>query len=667
MSKKGSDPLVIVKKQSEYGSVGKGQTPFWTKPSLAYPTVFRFACLLAYANALFLVVPDEWTRFQERGFSGWWTDINPDTTPYLLLLAIAPVCWSMRWSASSQQQGRWHRWLDNATELLRRVCRRIQRPHWYLAAIVAGTSWFMSHWVSHQPIQDRPRLTFTNSPPLIHDEYSYRIMAKTFLAGRTWFPSHPDVPELFDQLHVLNDGKFASRYFPGVGLWMAPFVAVGAPHWGHWLAGSLAATFIFFAGRELGGNAIGFLAGLLTALSPGMAIFSNLLLAHHPCLGGLTLFLWMFLRMMRTRAGSSALIAGIALTFAMLCRPLTAAGFALPFGLWILWRLARPTVDSNSIRLRVSLAAALGVPIFAGLAIQFAYNHSITGNGWLTPYQLYTEIYTPRHVYGFNNVARGEQNIGPKVNDDYDRWAKNLTPELALENVENRFTASLQWSLGTIPIFMALIVFVFLVAFHDRRWCLLLAAIFSLHAMHVPYWWDGIMNWHYVFETGPLWLLVFAGATQFLTHGWHSENRCLMPALWCGLVVISLSTAYTSIAPLWKESRLEAGLRHFQRKAENYRVFREAVDDVATERPALILVDATGQTFMNYVDNDPGLNAEILYGRIHGGNIGNHTVQEAFPNRAVYLYQAGQSRLVKIETADESGTPPRGLSPWSDD
>ena len=69
---------------------------------------------------------------------------------------------------------------------------------------------------------------------------------------------------------------------------------------GQWLAGGLTAFFVFWAGRELAGNRVAFAAGLLTALSPGMAIFCNLLLSHGPTMAALAVFLFCMLRFMRT-------------------------------------------------------------------------------------------------------------------------------------------------------------------------------------------------------------------------------------------------------------------------------------------------------------------------------------------------------------------------------
>ncbi|HAW30053.1 MAG TPA: hypothetical protein DCY03_18335, partial [Planctomycetaceae bacterium] len=259
-----------------------------------------------------------------------------------------------------------------------------------------------------------------------------------------WLPGHADAPELFDQVHVLNEGKMASRYFPGTGLWLAPFVAWGHPYRAYWLAGALTTFFIFWAGRELAGNGVGLLAGLIVALSPGMAIFSNLLLAHHPTLVGLSAFLFFFLRMQRTRSFRDALLAGVGLAFGMLCRPMTAAGFALPFGIWlgvevVRWCLPRvnhKATDSATEKSVVPQITGLAIPLACGLIGLFFYNQSITDSGWKMPYQLYTDLYTPRHVYGFDNVVRGEQKLGPKVLENYDKWAENLTPALAAQNVQ---------------------------------------------------------------------------------------------------------------------------------------------------------------------------------------------------------------------------------------
>ncbi|MBS0266522.1 MAG: glycosyltransferase family 39 protein, partial [Planctomycetes bacterium] len=273
----------------------------------------------------------------------WLLQADLDTLTYLGLLCAAPLAWwwhrPQRKSASPglDRPSQWLSWFQPS------VSDETPIPRIRLALLslfIAGVSLGASATVGSR---------FENLPPAYHDEYSYLFQAQTFLAGRVSFPSSP-AARLFDQMHVLNEGHFASRYFPGTGLWMAPFVAWGHPVWGHWLAGAICAVLMFWVARELAGDGAGIIAGLLTALSPAMALFSNLWLAHHPTLVGLSLFLFGYLRMIRTERWSWAMLAGGGLACAMLCRPMTAAGVALPFGIYLVaWAFfARPNTLSNA-------------------------------------------------------------------------------------------------------------------------------------------------------------------------------------------------------------------------------------------------------------------------------------------------------------------------------
>ena len=601
-------------------------------------------------------------------------DMNVETTPFLILFLLLPLCWLVRRPLLSVNLRSWRQVLtgsgDGENELPTAGVRE-----WFLAIFVGGTAIAASCFVARQTVRPRDPIAFGTLPPAYHDEFSYLFQAKSLLAGSMAFPSHPEAPELFDQVHVLNDeGRFASRFFPGTGIWMSPFLAIGNPYWGHWLAGGLTAFFMFWAGRELGGNRVGLLAGLLTALSPGMALFSNLLLAHHPGLAGLSLFLFTFLRMMRTPRWTWAILAGCGLSFAMLCRPMTAAGFGLPFGIWFAWWLIRggqhEEKSSNSVRsptaVRWRLALALSLPIVAGFSCQIYYNQATTGSLFTTPYQRYTDIYTPRHVYGFNNVLRGERKLGPKVLENYDRWTENLAPRLwergdsgqlvpslAVRNVKNRLWASLSWSLALVPLAMASVVFlVGGTPTSDRRWWLIAVAILSLHAAHVPYWYDGIMHWHYVFETGPLWLLVFAGTTVGLFKQWRTSERHLMPLWWGSLVIAALLTTYTSFQPLTSISRLDAAVNEIAFSRLKYEAFQRRIVG-KVNRPALILIEHDpADRHIDYVTNSPDLADDVLLGRFHPGKTDWKAASRHFPNRTLYLFRAKTGQLTQLDASN---------------
>ena len=79
-------------------------------------------------------------------------------------------------------------------------------------------------------------------------------------------------PDLFHQVHVLNRPTTASRYFPWTGLWMAPFVALGYPYFGHWLAGAIACVFFHRSLYRLMEFRWAVIGGVLIAVSPGLAV-----------------------------------------------------------------------------------------------------------------------------------------------------------------------------------------------------------------------------------------------------------------------------------------------------------------------------------------------------------------------------------------------------------
>jgi len=574
-----------------------------------------------------------------------------DALVWLFLLLAAPLLW----------------WIDGRRRTSGRLARQIGslgRRAWgqtgriralCLSALVGAVSLAASASVGAR---------FDNLPPAYHDEYSYLFQAQTFLAGHLSFPSHEGA-RLFDQMHVLNEGRFASRYFPGAGLWLAPFVAAGHAYWGQWLAGALCAVLMFWVGRELAGDLAGLIAGLLAALSPGMALFSNLLLAHHPTLVGLGLFLLGYLRMIREASRAWALAAGVGLAFAMLCRPLTAAGVAFPFGvhflLWM-WRggqhwsdFAGGPTDSSTAKSetspakRIAITAALAAPLVIALLGLFVYDRAITGSGWVTPYSLYTNIYTPRHVYGFNNVVRGEKRLGPRVLENYDKWAENLTLELAVEHERQRLLASSIWAVGIVPLTLALATGLVLWRQVPSGAWLVLAGIASLHAVYFPYWYVGIDYYHYVFESLPLWGL-WTGVVSIVAARTLSTIGRSSIVWWWGTVLAAAVVLNFGIsggvwsAPLWQVTGqvLFARTKHAN--------FDALVARRARPLPALVLVEPDpADRHIDYVTNSPDLKSPVLVARYVPDLVPIAEVKRLFPDRMLFLYRVREESWTRIE------------------
>ncbi|MEO2012746.1 MAG: glycosyltransferase family 39 protein [Fuerstiella sp.] len=497
-------------------------------------------------------------------------------------------------------------------------------------------------------------VAFADLPPTYHDEYSYLLQARTFLAGHMTFPPMTVRPDLFHQMHVLNEHRTVSRYFPWTGLWMAPFVAIDHSVWGHWLAGGLASIFFYLAMRQIVHPRAALVGGLLISLSPGLAVFSNLLLAHHPVMLALSVFTWSFIRMMSTSRFCYALLSGIALTLAMLGRPMTAAGFALPFGIWLALRLWPERSERR-------LAIGFAVPMLGGLAFLALLNHEATGSWHRTAYQEYTDTFTPRHRFGFNNGVARPESDNSRVLTSYDQWATNLTPAVAAENVKNRLIASLQWSLAVFPMLFGLLMAARLCLARTKQQSpgdivsnptalrLLFASVLALHVVHVPYWFDGIMHWHYVFETAPL-LLLLAGA------GLYSAARKLvgiMPRRLAVGWVVCLAAA--GLLPGWIElpmfddqSKVSGAVHELAFARTRFEYFNATVASQAIDKPALILIDErNADPQLSYVINSPDLESAVLKCRHPSSAREIPELQAAFPDRTIYTFNPGTQRFAR--------------------
>ena len=682
-------------------------------PSRQTPPTPLIGFALGWLIMLAVILPAESERWRESESAvAWLFDWNVDTTPFLLLMLVAPLFWRIRRPLLDHDSVGVRRLLEWMSEGPPEsspgevtgedsAWRGRTRRAWVLAGLVGLVGFLYclrvySTVVSGEGNSAEPRLAFGDLPPALHDEFSYLFQAETFLAGQWSFFSEPFVPRVFDQMHVFNEGRFASRYFPGTGLWMAPFVATGNPWLGHHLATALICMLVFAIGRELSCNGVGLIAGLLTALSPGLVLFGNLLLAHQPTLLGLCLFIYTFLKMTRVLAESLPndehqstpdsekigganwfslkktdwiCVSGYSLMFAMLCRPMTAAGVALPFGIWIFVWLIRNRLRAR--RTAVAVLTGYGVPLLLGFGIIVVHNKLITGEAFRTPYQLYTELLTPRHMYGFDNVKRAEPFLienADRILDHYDRWAVNLDAELAVKNVGMRFLASWQWTLGLSALIVAGCVML-ASGFSRRnkatelpaRWWLFPAAILTLHLAHVPYWYDGILHWHYVFESGVLWCLVTAAATWILVRAFTSMQRPGMSLWWGAVLVVSVLINNVSVSPFWHMSRVEAGTHEFAYGRLKQAGFQALVKRHVPERPAVVLIrHDPADRHNDYVSNHPALNSPVLLGRLPVSEDAGTTqlseiefqtirdTAEAFPTRMIYVVDIVSGQVTRI-------------------
>ncbi|MEQ9411723.1 MAG: hypothetical protein RIK87_28670 [Fuerstiella sp.] len=630
---------------------------------------------LSWIVVVLLCTRLEWRRLaavwdQPSGLQSWLVYWDMETTLPLLVLLTLPIlvrlCRVRRHKQAHRREPRPLSWPATLAGGL------------LVFSVSLGCSWR----VGAEPISFRSgytsfRTAFADLPPAYHDEYSYMLQARTFRDGRLSYPGMSVRPDLFHQFHVLNERRTVSRYFPWTGLWIASFQLVGSAVKGHWLAGALAAVFFYLTLLQISRLRTALTGGMLIAVSPGLAIFSNLLLAHHPTMLALSVFCCAFVRMMVTGRLRWSLVAGFGLTLAMLGRPMTAAGFALPFGLWLAARLWQR-------RGSPWLAAGFAVPILCGLTFLAVLNHDATGHWTRTAYQEYTDRYTPRHRFGFANGAETTTSVRPEAIKAYDNWAADLTPSLAARNVRQRWMASFQWSLGIFPLLFGLILSLPVLLFsrcdQADRDCrrkgpqhaqdvlrLLALSILSLHIVHIPYWYDGIMHWHYVFETAPL-LLLLAGVG--FVHGAELLSGRCPPRLaggWMLCVVLSgLLPAWFTLPVYDDPCKVSAAISEQSFSRTRFEFFHRTVTASGIQKPALILVNEQGtDPQLSYIINPPDLQAEVLVCRRPTTAQEIQELRTAFAPRRLYAFDPGTMTFTEMSESDAEFDPDSESGPQS--
>ncbi len=314
----------------------------------------------------------------------------------------------------------------------------------------------------------------------------------------------------------------------------------------------------------------------------------------------------------------------------------------------------------------IRICIAMGLPLIAGFIVLAVMNHHITGSWTKSAYQLYTDTWTPRHRFGFNNVVIGEKLAGPKVLNAYDRWATNLTPDVAATNLRNRVVAESQWTLGVVSLLFLMIIAVPMslrmksvrssstsessaVQF-DCRLMLIMLSIVSLYLVHVPYWYDGILHWHYVFESAPLVLIV---ATLGLRSAYESLKPLLSArwaALWLTMLVLSgLLPNWLTAETLWGTSRVSAAVSEQSFSRVRFEQFRMLTSMPSVQKPCLILVDEnSSDPQLSFIVNPPDLKGDVLTCRKPQDAPTIQDLRTAFPDRTLYEFQPQTFELKRV-------------------
>ena len=244
-------------------------------------------------------------------------------------------------------------------------------------------------------------LSVFDGRPLLIDELVQSLQARIFAGGRLFLPTHAE-PAFFSLANVVDaGGKTYGQFPPG---WSA-MLAIGEVLRVPWLVGPIAGAVavgafgaLLRAAEPRRGVALGALC--LFAGSPFIAFMAGSYMNHVPAvagiLAGLACMAWAFRS--ATPRPWLGFWSGVGFGVAATMRPVDALAFALPAGVWYLWRALR-----DPKRWGDGLPALVGVLIPLGAL--FWFNAQTSG----APMTFgFTVLWGPNHSLGFHLSPWGQ-------------------------------------------------------------------------------------------------------------------------------------------------------------------------------------------------------------------------------------------------------------------
>lgn len=368
--------------------------------------------------------------------------------------------------------------------------------------------------------------------PHVQDSIAQLFQARIFAEGMLRAPA-PALPEFFQYHHmILQDGRWWSQYPPGHPAVLLVGVLLGAPWLVDPLMGGLFVVALVLLGPELfgagsagtiggggsGGPAavaagsgarrrdpewhrrgvlVGRVAGVLALVSPFFLLMSAEFMSHPTALAGATWGLYGYVRLVRTGSLGSGLLAGAGFALALLSRPYSAVGVAVPVAVHAAATLVRVRRQPGARPLRTPSWLAMLGAAGAGAVLLLVYNQVTNGAPLRFGYEV---LYGPAHGLGFGKGSWGTVHTFTRG------LAQTWTQLSALSGRLFEWPGTSLWplALGLLPgPRLAL------------RWGLLLFPLMLL-GVHVVYWYSDLcFGPRYVYEAlAPLLLLSAFGLVR---------------------------------------------------------------------------------------------------------------------------------------------------------
>jgi len=352
--------------------------------------------------------------------------------------------------------------------------------------------------------------------PRIHDEFSYLLIADTFVHGRLANPPHP-MWLFFDSGNVLQHPTYASIFPPAQGAALALGQLLGTPWIGVLLSMAAMCAAVTWALQGWVPARWALLGAVLVLLrvhlcSPWLESYWG---GGVAALGG-ALVLGAVPRLVRRPRASYAVAMGVGVALLANSRPLEGALFCVPIMVAIAaWLLSKrsPSLRITVLRVILPLGCILGVTLWF---IAY-YNWRVTGNALELPHMLYQREYINYPVFIWQSPGLPLHYSNPQLDDLFNGWVRHTfrrSWQLEWKTCRDLWAFFLGGSLS-IP----LITLPWLVRDRRTRFLLIQFAFCALGLLSVYYF-----EPHYA---APLTATIFALLIQAMRHlrRWEIKGR----------------------------------------------------------------------------------------------------------------------------------------------
>ncbi len=259
----------------------------------------------------------------------------------------------------------------------------------WAVVVLALFAFFMSAYLSRTVFERLPHL---------EDEVAYLFQARVFARGDIVIETPQPRRAYWQPFVIDHDGLRFSKYTPGWSGLLSLGVNLGQTWVINAFFAALTVALVYRLGSNLFNRDVGLIASGLIAFSPMILLLNASLMGHTSALFFTTLFILAYRQIEKTHRIRWGLLAGFALGFVVILRPLTAIGIGTPFIAWSVIRVVMAVIKREDELSRWKRLSQVMMPLVALSIVTLImasavplYNYAATGEA---SRNLYTFVWT---------------------------------------------------------------------------------------------------------------------------------------------------------------------------------------------------------------------------------------------------------------------------------